>query len=194
MKTTEVSKQRSVGERNETILIWFLLIILAFLAFSCNQPKKVEITKEYSVNLANYESSLNGGIPLDEEEGKLDIYEPYPLLDGLIQFEFGRFEEMTSSEGQTPGDSTVYFDYVVGIEYNDYIIHEFKMNDDRELWNNDSLRRYMKSCFKGKELYLVSKKTDYGFFSYIWSEKTKNYPDAIIKVMEGGYKFDFLIK
>lgn len=101
---------------------------------------------------------------------------------------------MTSSEGQTPEDSTVYFDYVEGIEYNDYVIHEFKMNDNRELWNNDSLRRYMKSCYKGKDLYLVSKKTDYGFFSYIWSEKTKNYPDAIIKVMEDGSKFDFLIK
>jgi len=108
---TEVNKQ-SVGERNEDILIWFLLIILALLTFSCNQPKKVEITKEYSVNLANYKSSLNGGLPLGEEDGKLDIYEPYPLLDGLIQFEFGRFEEMTSSEVQTPGDSTIYFDYV----------------------------------------------------------------------------------
>lgn len=85
---TEVNKQ-SVGERNETILILFLLIILALLAFSCNQPKKVEITNEYSVNLANYESSLNGGLPLGEEVGRLDMYEPYPLLDGLIQFEFG---------------------------------------------------------------------------------------------------------
>lgn len=190
---TEVNKQ-SVGERNEAILIGFLLIILALLTFSCNQPKNVEITKKYSVNLTNYESFLNGGIPIGEGDDKLDIYEPYPLLDGLIQFEFGRFEEMTSSEGQTPEDSTIFFDYVEGIEYNDYVIHEFKMNDNRELWNNDSLRRYMKSCFKGKELYLVSKKTDYGFLSYIWSEKTKNYPDAIIKVMEGGYKFDFLIK
>lgn len=190
---TEVNKQ-SVGERNEAILIWFLLIILALLTFSCNQSKNVEISRDYDVNLAKYQSSLNGGIPLDEEDGKLDMYEPYPLLDGLIQFEFGRFEEMTSSEGQTPDDSTVYFDYVEGVEYNDYVIHEFKMNDNRELWNNDSLRRYMKSCFKGKDLYLVSKKTDYGFFSYIWSEKTKNYPDAIIKVMEEGSKFDFLIK
>ena len=189
---TEVNKH-SVGERNESILIWFLLIILALLTFSCNQPKKVEITKEYSVDLTNYESSLNGGIPLGEEDGKLDIYEPYPLLDGLIQFEFGRFEEMTSSEGQTPEDSTIFFDYVEGIEYNGYVIQEFKMNDNRELWNNDSLRRYMKSCLKGKELYLVSKKTEYGFFSYIWSEKTKNYPDAIIKVMECGSKFDILL-